>query len=454
MSTKTRSIIVLMIAVFTMLIVGTTKVNAVEITDEVLNEIPDTFNLNIKEIESIIVDETTNVCKAEELIKGQIIELLKNKGITVTTEDVNVIVDYYTDIHIGRIKIGSKEKNISIVYSNSVEPSEIEQQKISEILKGINRYLEVTPELSEWLKGEAEPDAFIDKELKPLQEAGYTIVKRGMGGSGGSFFCDNTRYCWIYKNDICYETIRMDINLEAKVTIPSTVEDTEEAIINYATLEIEKCLKEYTYIDIGDSIVIKKEDGEGDWYCILNNITQEYIGSIHLKKEKAVIKEDTTTGVKLDTTSAVLPINVILQCTEINQQDTINEVKETLGNTITKVKIYDINLLENNVKVQPNGKVKISIPIPSDYNKDRLTVYRIQEDGTKTEYTVKVEENYITFETDHFSIYVLAEKQATTNKGEKDDTPKTGTTDITNYIIAVATISAVGIVALKKKETK
>ena len=42
----------------------------------------------------------------------------------------------------------------------------------------------------------------------------------------------------------------------------------------------------------------------------------------------------------------------------------------------------------------------------------------------------------------------------TSNKGEKDETPKTGTIDIISYTIPVAVISVCGIILMKRKETK
>ena len=43
------------------------------------------------------------------------------------------------------------------------------------------------------------------------------------------------------------------------------------------------------------------------------------------------------------------------------------------------------------------------------------------------------------------------DKTPTTNKGEKDTTPKTGTIDIIGYVLATTILSGIGIVALKKK---
>ena len=80
----------------------------------------------------------------------------------------------------------------------------------------------------------------------------------------------------------------------------------------------------------------------------------------------------------------------------------------------------------NGVEIQPNGMVKISIPIPEIFYNADLAVFRIDDDGTKTPYSVAETAiegvRYITFETEHFSTYVLADITDT----EKDETPKTG----------------------------
>ena len=94
------------------------------------------------------------------------------------------------------------------------------------------------------------------------------------------------------------------------------------------------------------------------------------------------------------------------------------------------------------------GKVKISMPIPSGYDKSNLVVYRVDDDGTITEYTVTVSGEYPTFETDHFSTYVIAEKMT----GEKDETPKTGVVDELKFVMSIIVISAVGVIALKKRK--
>lgn len=176
-----------------------------------------------------------------------------------------------------------------------------------------------------------------------------------------------------------------------------------------------------------------------------------------------VIKSDTTTNIKLEAPTGVIPSNTVMEVQTVTTGNTFNQVKTVLTD-VKNFKVFDITLKSNGAKIQPNGKLKISIPIPNEFDTSKLTVYRITDDNKKTEYNVKIvtENNikYATFETDHFSTYVLAEAEKTsnnstsgaTNTDKKDDTPKTGAnTAISNMLAAISMTSLVGIVIVKRK---
>ncbi len=204
-------------------------------------------------------------------------------------------------------------------------------------------------------------------------------------------------------------------------------------------------------------------------------VNKVYYGSVAVSQEvvekkeeetKPVTTTDDTTNIKLDTNTNVVPKGTTIKAQRVIEKYISKEIKSSIKKVSTTYIVYDIYLSDiNGVKIQPNGNVKISIPIPADFDKSSLCVYRMAEDGTKTKYDVKVEGNYATFETNHFSTYVLAEnnvtetqntqtEQPTQNKGEKDDTPKTGAIDIIGYIVLATVVAGAGIVALKKKEEK
>lgn len=161
-----------------------------------------------------------------------------------------------------------------------------------------------------------------------------------------------------------------------------------------------------------------------------------------------VTNKDNTSNIKLETTSNVVPGNTVLNVTSIEAGDIYNNVKKALTG-INKFVLFDISLMSNDAKVQPNGNVKISIPVPSGYDISKLIVYKVDTDGNKTEYKVNVttEDNikYAQFETDHFSYYVLAEQP--TNK-KLDNEPKTGVSNYAIFASAITLILLAGIVII------
>ncbi len=73
--------------------------------------------------------------------------------------------------------------------------------------------------------------------------------------------------------------------------------------------------------------------------------------------------------------------------------------------------LFDIALEKDGEAVQPDGKILVSIPLPDDMSEE-AKVYSIAEDGTATDMNAIFEEGYLTFTTDHFSVYAVVEDRA------------------------------------------
>ena len=123
-------------------------------------------------------------------------------------------------------------------------------------------------------------------------------------------------------------------------------------------------------------------------------------------EEQPVVMTDEETGIKIGAEEGVLPPDTSL---------VVKPSNFVLTDAAGKFTAFDISLDNGGAKIQPNGKVQVSIPVPADYDRERLTVYHIAEDGTKSELPCSVSGDTITFETDHFSLYVVAEKAADDN---------------------------------------
>ena len=71
-----------------------------------------------------------------------------------------------------------------------------------------------------------------------------------------------------------------------------------------------------------------------------------------------------------------------------------------------KVAVFDITLTKGNEKVQPSGKVKITMPKP--FEADGYVTYHVKGDNTVEELSTAVNGNNIYFETTGFSYFVVA----------------------------------------------
>lgn len=203
-----------------------------------------------------------------------------------------------------------------------------------------------------------------------------------------------------------------------------------------------------TYSNMGDTFKIEKYGN-----CNVEIICND-----------EVVLTDSSTEIKLSADNDVLPENTQMVVNKISSGSTYILVENTLKDSTSKLYVYDITLTSAGTEVQPNGKVKISIPVPSDIDTSKLVIYRISENGEKTEYEVTVEDGYATFETDHFSTYVIAEKTTTTSQEESkneddkqhilDDEPKTGIINTVAITSVILGISVLGFVVSKKKMYK
>lgn len=203
------------------------------------------------------------------------------------------------------------------------------------------------------------------------------------------------------------------------------------------------------------------------------------ISTSTLENGKYVITvEHPNTGIKLDSDGVISDRDVIV-AEKVTEKDILEKVESVLGKENQKLQVYDISLENERKKVQPNGKVKISIPIQNKVDNQNLAVYRIADDGTKTEYKVTISnessQQFAEFETDHFSTYVLAEKvdnvqteKENDNKSEEkqeeiqkeqkehilDNEPKTGIETKKILVATMLFISLIGFVICKKRSNK
>lgn len=470
MKVKIRFINILAITLFFMLLfpisVKATTITAEDL-ENILDVIPSEITLGITELE---------YKKAETMLSQEIEKIWKEKNIDTTQIDVSYNAPIYVneeDLYRAEISIQDKEngtlnnsKIIDIKYKNTDNKNQIDEQYVKKLdIKEI-KYYEVP--LNDLTNDVENCLNLVEKQYNNLvNDENIQITLNAGAGEINGLNVSMTLNINIFKNKVYYNSIvGKEVYSVPVINVPSTISDNE--INNYVISQITKYNKEFgeniTNIEKGNKLKYGEDiDVENGYTIFVKNLADIEGNYIIIRKEKTeIVEEDTTTGIKLETDTKIVPENTVLETKKVTESKTIQIVEESIKDVSTKFVTYDITLKSEGVAIQPNGKVKIQIPIPNGYDKTKLLVYRISEDGTKTKYDIKIEENYVIIETDHFSTYVLAENNVT-EKEEKtnnntssdnklDETPKTGTTVVKEGILFISLISLVGIVILKKNK--
>lgn len=76
---------------------------------------------------------------------------------------------------------------------------------------------------------------------------------------------------------------------------------------------------------------------------------------------------------------------------------------------------YDIKFEMNGVETQPNSFVTVRIKVPNNFNGKRCKVYHYTSDGSLTDMEAEYVDGYMVFQTDHFSVYIVADIPASTS---------------------------------------
>ena len=293
-----------------------------------------------------------------------------------------------------------------------------------------------------------------------------TNKKYYLGGAGSDTVGGNT-YNRVLAEGNCY------INVDVGTKVGETLQFEPFGTLTYKGITEENGNKSYTYrAKITDKTIFNKD-------IIISRIALKDYKVLHtaiLRFEGDLIKveniklNDTATNVIMESNTNIIPKDTVLIVKSENSQIPSYEEISKLFDKSKNFKIFDISLQSNGTKIQPNGKVKLTIPVPSEFDTSKLCVYRVDENNQKIKYDIEVIEKdgtkYVTFETDHFSIYVLEEEQAETNtteesketkqkqEGEKDETPKTGATNSIHFVLPLAVVTTLGLVIYCKKQNK
>ena len=166
------------------------------------------------------------------------------------------------------------------------------------------------------------------------------------------------------------------------------------------------------------------------------------------------ISTDINSNIEVTSSNSSIPLDTALTVNELSD----STISEKIGTQ--NYKLYDINLYSSakNSKIEKldNGKFLVKIPIPSKLNGKNLVVYYMLNNGEKETHEVTVKDGYASFETNHFSTYVLAEKIDTNVENNTIKNPNTGDNIIlyvSSMILSFVGLTCAILYLRRKKKT-
>lgn len=210
-----------------------------------------------------------------------------------------------------------------------------------------------------------------------------------------------------------------------------------------------------------EGILLNTASGYGDFFVCesleeANKGNYTFNATITHTKDPVVIKHEDATFETAGATNIPKLVNLFFK--EVSKEiaeDTMKLFEKNVQKTTVNkeiVHIYDISLLLDGEEIQPNGNVKITIPLDDEMKEyvDLKVVY-ISDTGEVIEVESEITDNGISFITNHFSYYAVVGTPKEVAVEDVPKSPKTGDSAI-HYALFIGVMALMGIGIVFKKE--
>lgn len=159
---------------------------------------------------------------------------------------------------------------------------------------------------------------------------------------------------------------------------------------------------EYYYSNV---IFTRKDGSVWTWEMPDNEDYYEKLLDAYSERDKIITDEKT--GIEIEFNDQ-FDKNVKLEANEVSDMNSLKLLNDKFGKV--EAKMYDVSIKKNGVKVQPNGSVTVSIPVPENFS-PYFHVCSIGEDGKSiTTLARSVGGGYATFTTDHLGRFAIVQE--------------------------------------------
>lgn len=246
--------------------------------------------------------------------------------------------------------------------------------------------------------------------------------------------------------------------------VPDETENTREAYIKAALDRVNKYIpkanvkieyagqiadiNDFGQLSLNDIVDVNKTLGEYYKVTIGEDEYYYFIAKDSSKMRTPVMNTvDALTDISIKTDSSEVPLDSKINTVVIDAKS--DEYKEFLkkvninNGLVVDLKLFSDSINKNISKLE-NGVFKVYVPLNDELRKLDLTAYYVKDNGEIEKHDVKIEGDYLVFETDHFSTYVIG--------GNKLENPAT-LDNVSTWIITtgVSLLGLAGAVLYKRK---
>ncbi|MFA9398573.1 MAG: endo-1,4-beta-xylanase [Clostridiaceae bacterium] len=141
----------------------------------------------------------------------------------------------------------------------------------------------------------------------------------------------------------------------------------------------------------------------------------------------AVSYNDKDLKINITAGENVVPVGAEFKITSLDISEKDKEAIKKENKDYEIVGLYDISLLLNNAEIQPNGELKLYIPVPEGMSGKKLGICRINDDGTIDIIPSQEKDGKLEFKLSHLSKYaVYVDNSKTSTKTNIETITKTG----------------------------
>ena len=457
--------------------------------------------MNSQKVNELSTDEVTYIYEKKEIKDKLTINSIEPTNIyeayaifeSITNEyngyniDANSCNEFFTVCNVEDISLSKIIENVKINYNYDTKL----KNNVNEIIKDINGKTSFTLKdlelLNFWLNGGSA--ILYSDEFKSLIDYKNFYLDIRMG-AGDELTTSTGGVVTVKYNGIIYYVIP-ELTVDS-INVFYVDNDTDTSKIkeaiqnkfnkftkNKITVNNYKTLNEYIS-DKTDEInndpwIMEKETQINDLQRFYNYSSDNNVYSITIGNETRyfLVKKDTSkiytpklitndleTNITISTDNTSIPLDTLISVNDLTSGDEYNKIKKILNTEIQNM--FDLKLYSNAqnkyIKKLDNGTFEVRIPIDNELKNKELVVYYVDENNNKQVYDVTIKDGYAIFNTNHFSIYTLAEKSSSTETNtpsitkeeKKEDIKNPATSDNITYYVILTAISILGIVLSKK----